>query len=292
MSDELVSAIFQQHDVRVVLAITTGLSRHARGVHQAHPASAAVLAQGLTGAVVLAALQKERTRVSLQLECDGPLRGFFADADTEGKVRGYVKNRLVEFVGEPGRYHFRPVLGNKGYLSVLRDLGAGEFYRSSVELKAVDLEKDLEHYFQSSDQVVSRLKLVVAGSPGEELGQVGALLLQALPDAASGEVARLGERAAGFEAALGQPFKSAAALLTQLFEGEDLEVLARYPLAYACTCSRERVERALLSMGAQSLRELIEEDKRADVTCEFCMTHYVLEEAELRALLERVERPG
>lgn len=291
--DELVTAHQKDQGLRAVVLTSTALCRHARDLHQAEAASASLLAQGLTGALMLAALQKGQTRVSLQVECDGPLRGFFADADTEGNVRGYVKNRAVGFLGAEGAFHYRPALGNKGYLSVLRDLGQGEFYRSSVELAAFDLSRDLERYFLTSDQIETRLGLGLVAKEGEPLGQVSGLLLQALPGGDLAALEALGHKARGRLAQTeGEPARSATALLGFLLEGTELEITARLPLAYRCTCSLERVERALMSMGAAALREVIDEDHRAEISCEFCAQRYVLDEAALRTLLDRVERGG
>lgn len=290
IADELITAHQQELGLRAVVLTATGLSRRARDLHQAEAASGLLLAQGLTGALILASLQKEQSRVSLQVECDGPLRGLFADADTDGNVRGYVKNRAVGFLGAEGEFHYRPALGNKGYLSVLRDLGGGEFYRSSVELKDFDLSRDLERYFHTSEQLETRVELGLVPEEKEPLGQVYGVLLQTMP---GGDLAKLDSLAQAMRARLAaaarEPARSATGLLGLLFEGEGFEITARIPLAYQCTCSRERVERALVSMGPAALREVIEEDKQAEISCEFCATRYHLPEAELRALLARAE---
>ena len=289
MTDELVSALIPGSEVRVVIATTAQLSQHARSLHQAELASAVLLGFGLTGAALLASLQKEHSRVSLQLECDGPLRGFFTEGDAEGRLRGYLKNPKVDFVGAEGTYHWRAALGNKGYLSVLRDFGEGEFYRSSVDLAAFDVPKDLERYFQSSDQVDSRLRIASA-SGADPLAAVCGVLLQLLPSGDRAALDRLAARLdgeGGLSAALSGAPVSATALLATLFAGEPFEVMARYPLRYACRCSRERVERALVSMGKAALTEVIVEDHKADVSCEFCGSRYLFSEADLRVLLEQ-----
>jgi len=292
-ADEFVTAHHREKGLRAVVLTTTTLSRHARDLHQAKPASASLLAQGLTGALMLAALQKGQARLSLQVECDGPLRGLFADADTDGNVRGYVKNPAVEFLGAEGTFQFRPALGNKGYLSVLRDPGQGEFYRSSVDLAAFDLSRDLERYFHTSDQVESRVELHVRALEGEPLGQVSGVLLQALPGGDLAALGSLGEVIRARSAALPlDPARSVSALLG-LFVGEEaFEITSRLPLAYQCSCSRERVERALQSMGAKGLREIADEDHQAEVSCEFCMRRYTFDEAALRSLLAQVEQAG
>ena len=292
MADELVSGLLKDVDLRVVLVTAGALSRKARALHSAEPAAAALLSQGLTGAALLAALQKEKGRINLQLECDGPVRGMFADAEAGGTVRGYLKNPYVSFTGGEGRYHWRPVLGNSGFLSVLRDLGKGEYYRSSVELQAFDFPQDLERYFTASEQVQTRLAIEFLPAGSEPLGQVVGVLLQPLPDGdleafrdlSAGLSERL-VRAAGEQAGEGGPSGGAAGLLRALFPRPDLEVMSRYPLDFECGCSRERVKRALLAMGRAELEDVLATDKKAEATCQFCTTQYVISEEEIRELV-------
>jgi len=290
MADELVSALLGAEDLRVVLALTGELSRHARSLARLRPGSAALLSQGLTAGLLLAALQKERTRLNLQLECDGALRGLFVDAGNSGEVRGYVKNPRVEMVGEEGEFRWRPVLGNRGFLSVLRDQGGGEHYRSSVELARFDLAADLEAYFAGSEQLRTEVLLGAVEEGGEPLAAVGGLFLQPLPggsaEALASHGARLKARGA-FDSALRVGTRAgAAAAVKALFPGADLEVLARYPVSFRCTCSRERVKGALLAMGREELEDLLAKEGQAEVTCQFCSTRYQVGGEEIRKLLE------
>lgn len=304
MADELVSGLLKDVDLRVVLVTAGALSRKARALHSAEPAAAALLAQGLVSAALLAALQKEQGgRINLQLECDGPVRGMFADAVAGGTVRGYLKNPYVSFTGGEGAYHWRPVLGNSGFLSVLREQGGGEYYRSSVELQAFDFPRDLERYFHTSEQVQTRLgiELVPAKVDGagalDPLGQVAGLLLQPLPDGDPEAFKALGAglperlaRVLGEQAADGAG--GAVGLLRALFARPDLEIMSRYPLDFECGCSRERVKRALLAMGQAELEDVIATDKKAEATCQFCTTQYVITEEELRELLASAVAKG
>ncbi len=291
MADELVSGLLKDSDLRVVLVTTAELSRHARDVHRSEAGSAALFAQGLTAAALLGSLQKkEDSRINLQLECDGPLRGLFVDGDSSGVVRGYVKNPYVSHLGSEGEYRWRPALGNKGFLSVLRDLGEGEYYRSSVELEHFDLAKDLERYFTVSDQVPSRVYLTVQpAGPGssEPLGTVVGLLVQTLPDGNREDFKALGERLArDFERTVAeQASQGAPALLRALVPQPDLEVMSRYPLSYTCTCSKDRVKRALLAMGREELEDLLAKEGKAEATCHFCTTHYEVSGEEIREIL-------
>lgn len=291
--DELVSGLLKQSDVRVVLALTTNLSREARATHKTAPAAAVLLAQSLTAAALLGSLQKgEDSRVNLQVECDGPLRGLFVDGDTSGLVRGYVKNTLVEYVGSDDQYHWRPVLGNKGFLSVLRDLGGGEHYRSSVELERFDLAGDLERYFHQSDQLPSHVMLIQLPSKSEgttePLGIVAGVLVQPLPGADMEAFQALGERLRRDVAATLQAHAAsgASAVLRALVPDSDFEVMSRYPLRFGCSCSKDRVKRALLAMGREELQDLLEKEGQAEATCQFCTTRYVIPGDEIRSMLE------
>lgn len=286
MSDELFTALLPASGLRVVAALTTEVSHEARRLHRAEPGSAALLSEGLTAVALLAALQKERTRVSLQLECDGPVRGLLVDAD-DGRVRGYVKKPLLAVLGDEGTFHWRPLLGNSGYLSVLRDLGEGEVYRSSVELEAFELGRDLERYFAVSDQVESVVRIRTVPAGPEVLGASGGVLLQKLPGGDAGALAAAGRRLGpgALDRALLAANGSGPALLRALFPGDELDVLAKRPLEFRCGCSRERVHRALLALGRAELEDLLATDNQAEATCEFCTTRYVIPADELRTLI-------
>jgi molecular chaperone Hsp33 len=292
MADELVSGLLKDVDLRVVLALTSELSRKARDTHQSQGASAALLSQGFTAAALMGALQKGEARINIQLECDGPLRGFFVDGDNSGVVRGYAKNPHVKHVGAEGDYRWRPVFGNKGYISVLRDIGEGEYYRSSVELERFDFEEDLERYFSISDQVATQLKLEqlpqVKSGATEPLGLVAGVLLQPLPNGDKEAFQALGAQIKkGLRTALeAHGAEGGAALLKALLPGRtDLEIMSRYPLSFACTCSRDRVKKALLAMGREELTDMMEKEGKAEVTCQFCTTQYVIPKEEIRELL-------
>jgi molecular chaperone Hsp33 len=291
MADELVSGLLKETDLRVVLVTASELARRARELHRSATASASLMARGLTAGALLASLQKSDSRVNLQLECDGPLRGLFVDADTSGVLRGYAKNPLVSHVGAEGEYHWRPALGNKGFLSVLRDLGGGEYYRSAVELECFDLAKDLERYFTISDQLPTRVYLTVLpgqadGAP-EPLGTVAGMLLQPLPDGDQEAFRALGEGlVTEFEHTVrAHAGQGAVSLLKTLVPQGDLEVMSRYPVSFTCSCSKDRVKRALLSMGREELEDILAKEGQAEADCHFCTTHYVVSGGEIRELL-------
>jgi len=290
MNDELLTGLLPGPGLRVLLVSTGGLCRKGRDLHQCHPAAANLFAQGLTAGLLLASLQKEQeSRVNLQLECDGPLRGMFIDANSRGTVRGYVKNPNVEFTGVPGQFAFRPVLGNSGFLSVLRDRGQGDYYRSAVELKTFDMATDLERFFEMSEQIKTSVFLETVAQGDELLSSVGGLMLQPLPDgdreALASWTARL-RQDGGFATVLNKaPAAGLDSWAEALFPGEPWSPMVRTAVSYQCQCSRQRVLDALASIGPKDLEDILAKDGKAEMTCEFCMTRYDITGAEIRQLL-------
>ena len=196
-------------------------------------------------------------------------------------------------LGDEGTFHWRPLLGNGGYLSVLRDLGDAECYRSSVELEAFELGRDLERYFAISEQVESVVRIRTVPSGAEVLGAAGGVLLQKLPGGDAGALAEAGGRLPPevLDGALLEAGGSGPALLRALFPGAEMDVLAKRPLEFRCGCSRERVHRALLALGRVELEDLLATEGQAEATCEFCTTRYVIPAEELRALIDSAS-PG
>lgn len=291
--DELAGGLLKALDLRVLVVTCTAAARTIAGKHGAAPAAAGVLGQGVAAGLLLAGLSKHAARLNLQLECDGPLRGMFVDADTDGNVRGYVKNSAVDVQVASEAFRFRPALGNSGFLSVLRDLGNGEYYRSSVALEAMELGRDVERYLEQSDQVESVLRLEVQEADGQVLGRVAGLLLQPLPGGDRSALERFREQLGaghGFARAVQESGDGGARqLLQRLFVGEELEPTVRSPVKFACRCSRERVLNALGALGKKDLGEMLQQDGKASVTCDFCSTHYEVDGDALRQLVDRLE---
>jgi molecular chaperone Hsp33 len=268
MTDALVRGVLPAADLKWAVCLTGGLRDEARARHGLSEAAGELMGEAIAATALLAALEKGGTRVNLQLECDGPLRGLFVDASAEGCLRGYVKN--VELPA------LAAALGKGGYLSVLRDLGRGEHYRSSVELAAMEIAADLERYFAVSDQVPTRVALSSAGG----------VLLQCLPGADPAVLERLGAvMKQGLTQALASGSPATAARI--LFGEEPFDVLATYPLEWKCTCSKDRVMRALATLGAEEVLDMIAKEGKASAKCQFCGRAYEISGEELATLLPK-----
>jgi molecular chaperone Hsp33 len=291
--DHLVRSIVHGPDLRVLTAFTTTSARAAGDSHQCAPTSAALLAQGLTAGLLLAAsLEKEKARINLQVACDGPAGGLFIDAGTDGTVRGYIRNNRVYFPSAPGE-PLRPerAIGRKGYVNVLRDFGGSDIYRGMVELSAFDLAGDLRNYFRASEQIDSAVALAVVPEGDEPLGLVAGMLIQRLPNGDPQAVAQA--QAALDEGALERGLREnlpLTALIEALRMGPgEIEILADYPVEFRCRCSLDSVRRAVLTLGLEEVRSLFAEQGEARATCELCGKKYLLAGPELLALIKQAD---
>lgn len=289
MSDRIIRAFLPESKLQLVFASATEVARKGRELQKALPTSASLFAQTLTAGLLLGALQKGDSRLNLQIECDGPVRGLFADARPSGEVRGYIKNSQVDYPGSRrGPFRAQGALGRKGYVSVLRDIN-GEVYRGMVDLdtQAGDCEVvDLLHrYFNQSEQVETGIALTVRPREAEPLGEVAGLLVQALPDGDRQKLrAVIGQLRAGWLDTFDLQPEKLLAGLTPLF-GEAPTLIDDHPALYRCTCSPERALRAITAMGREEIVDLWEKEGKAEATCEFCGAHYTISGEELLGLV-------
>lgn len=291
MTDRLCRGLLPSRGLRAVFVRVGDTARLARMLHGLYPTSARLFAEALAGGALIGALQKDGGRVNLQLECDGPLGGLFVDADAAGNLRGYVRRPGVHFPGDPAR-GAHAALGGSGFISVLRDLGGGRHYRSSVELEALELVADLRRWFAASEQVATALGLAVVPRGDEPLGEVAGLLVQRLPDGDDGAVEEARRRIAGgaFDAAVASGL--GAQDVIRAVAGDGFDLLADVELSYRCGCSAERARVAVSALGADGIAEVIAKEREAVITCEFCRTRYVVTEPELVDLRRRLLEPG
>jgi molecular chaperone Hsp33 len=292
MTDRLCRGLFPARGLRAVFVRVGDTARMARVLHGLYPTSARLFAEALAAGALLGALQKQKGRVNLQLECDGPLGGLFVDADPDGNVRGYVRRPAVHFPGDPRR-GAHAALGGSGYLSVLRDLGGGQHYRSAVELQALDLPADLRRWFEASEQVGTALDVAVVPEGDEPLGDVAGVLVQRLPDGDDAALVEARRRIA--DGALPRALAAGLGPQEALREvvGDGFDLLADVEIAYRCGCSHERARVAVSALGAAGIAEVLANEREAVITCEFCRARYVVTEPELaeirRRLLEQEE---
>ena len=290
MSDLLLRGIDRAAGLRVAVAVTTDLVREAARRHGAEGLGACALGRALTSSLLLATLTKGGERVTLQLQGDGPVGGITADATHAGDVRGYLTHADRARRPCDGRGRVVEVLGRHGVVNVLRDLGLKERYQGQIPLTTGEVDEDVEGYLRTSEQVPSALGCDVVMDGAGIVASAG-VLVQALPEEITGHAASMPSeprdespvRAAQHALRIGilwEALSRGSASPRQLAEavyGGPLEFLDERPLRFACRCSVDKVEGSLTLLSTVELDEMIAEDGRAEVTCNFCNQRYVVE---------------
>lgn len=291
MEDSLIRGVFRGKSgsagARVVAAVTTDVVAEAVRRHGALATATVALGRATTAALLFATLSKSGDeRVTLQILGDGPLGSVTVDADGAGRVRAFVRRPGVSMSASSGRVALTRAVG-AGTVQVIRDLGLRDQYRGSTELVTGEIDEDLEKYLQDSEQVESALSCDVVPAPL----RAGGILVQCLPGGDVETVARVRERLRD-----GAVYRALAAgsgvheLVADVARGLDIDVdiQVEQPVAFYCSCSRDRVGAALALCGEDELKSMIEMDGGAEVTCNFCGERYRLGKGELARLMDGI----
>lgn len=300
MPDRIVTATAIDGSFSIVAGITTELVRETQQRHELAPTASAAVGRLLTGAALLGASLKGREKLTLQIASDGPLRGIVADVqlgrtgDDDGAeeigARAYARRPDVDVpLNERGKFDVGAAVG-KGYLQVTRSFEVGQPYVGIVELASGEIGDDIAAYLMTSEQIPSVVALGVLANPGG-IKASGGIIAQVLPGADDATIGALEARARTMVPVTAQIADGASVhdLVQALAGSLEMRYTRTYDVAFTCTCSRERVERALLGLGRDELSKIISEQPQTEALCEFCKTAYVLSPDEVRALIERLE---
>ena len=292
MADQLIRATAAEGGIRAVGVITTRLTEEARRRHKLSYVATAALGRTMSAGLLLASsMKREGSRVNIRINGNGPLGGLLVDAGLDGTVRGYVDNPAVELPpNQRGKLDVSGAVGRDGYLYVVRDVGYGYPYSSTVELVSGEIGDDIAHYLVTSEQTPSALVVgVFVGAEG--VTAAGGILIQVMPKAARDEalVQTLESRIAklsGFTPLL-QASKTLPEIFEQLLGDMGLVILPEIQmLRFHCACSFDRVLGALKMLGEAELQDMIEKDHGAEATCHFCGEVYQASSDELAQLIE------
>jgi molecular chaperone Hsp33 len=290
VNDYLVRIISKTENVMALACVTTGLVDEARRRHDCWPTAAAALGRALTGGALLGAQLKTGQRLALKFEGNGPLKKIIVEAESNGAVCGYVAVPQVNMVDKKGKLDVGGALGRAGFLTVTKDLGLKEPYRGMVQLYTSEIAEDIAYYLTGSEQIPSAVGLGVFVGPDNQVSVAGGFLIQTLPPADNELVDRLMAHIEQLPpiTQLLRDGKTPEQLLELLFSGIPYKTLEKRALSFRCTCSREKVERTLISLGATEIADVIERDGGAEVTCEFCREAYSFSRDELEGLLGEI----
>ncbi len=286
MSDQLIRAISKDGFVKATAVSTRGLTERARQIHKTLPVATAALGRTLAAASMMGnALKEDGASVTLQIKGGGPLGTLLAVSDNQGNVRGTVDHPEVDLpLRSDGKLDVGTAVGTEGTLTVIRDLNMKEPYVGSVGLLGGEIAEDLAAYFVESEQIPTACGLGVLVDRDQSVLSAGGYLIQLLPGAGENVIARVegGVMAAGSVTGLLQENSDPEAMLRKVLSDFEIDVLERSPIEYRCYCSRERMERALISMGPAELKSLIDDQGEAELPCRFCdnVQHFTREQLE------------
>ena len=291
--DKLVRAITKDGSVKAVAAVTKDLTEQVRNIHKPLPVATAALGRTLAAASMMGnALKEENASLTLQIKGGGPLGTVLAVSDHLGNVRGYVQNPQVNVpLREDGKLDVGRAVGADGTLTVIKDIGLKEPYIGSVGLLGGEIAEDLAAYFVESEQIPTACALGVLIDRDQSVKAAGGYIIQLLPGAGEDVIAKVegGVMAAGAVTALLDRDPDPEALLRTVLSDFEVEILETAPIEYKCYCSRDRVERALISMGVAELEDLLAEQGGCELGCQFCDKVYRFTDKELQAIIDQMK---
>ena len=291
--DQLVRAITAGGMVKAVAVSTRELTERARNIHKTLPVGTAALGRTLAAASMMGnALKAPDASLTLQIKGGGPLGTILAVSDAAGDVRGYVQNPHIDLpLREDGKLDVGAAVGCDGTLTVIKDLRMKEPYVGSVGLLGGEIAEDLAAYFVESEQIPTACALGVLVDRDQSVKAAGGYLIQLLPGAGEDVISKVegGVLAAGAVTGLLDRGLSPAELLRTVLSDFEVEILETCPITYRCYCSRDRVERALISMGVAELEDMMAQQGGCELGCQFCDETYRFSAQELRELLDSMK---
>ena len=292
MADRIVRAISTDGMVQAAAICSRDLTERARQIHKTLPVATAALGRTLAAASMMGnALKSDGASLTLQFKGGGPLGTVLAVSDNEGNVRGYVTNPHVDIpLRKDGKLDVGTAVGQEGTRTVIKDLHMREPYVGTIDLLGGEIAEDVAGYFVESEQIPTACALGVLVDRDQSVKAAGGYLIQLMPGAAEDTIAKVegGIMAAGAVSAILEKNDDPEAMLRTVMSDFDLKILETCPVEYRCYCSRERVERALISLGREELEQMLSEQGGCQLTCQFCDAVYEFTAEDIQRLLKNL----
>ena len=288
MNDYIIRAMAANQQIRAFAATTKDLVEHARGIHGTSPVATAALGRLLTaGSMMGASLTGEKDILTLQIKGDGPMSGLTVTADSSSNVKGYVNNPT--FVNPPNYLGKFDVGGAIGYgtLRVIKDMGLKEPYVGETELITGEIAEDRTYYFAKSEQIPTSVGLGVLMNKDNTVRQAGGFIIQLMPFAEDSVIDTLEEQINKISSVTSmlENGLTPEKILETILEPFDVEFTDKIPTSYKCNCSRDRVSKALISLGRKELNDIIADGEDITLNCHFCNTDYTFPIEEIKKLV-------
>lgn len=290
MSDYIVRATAANAQIRAFAVTSRELVEQARAAHNTSPVVTAALGRLMTGGVMMGSMLKgDNDMLTLQIGGSGPVHGLTVTADSKGNVKGYADNpQAMMPPNSVGKLDVGGVIGI-GVLTVIKDMGLKEPYSSTIELKTGEIADDLTYYFAASEQVPSSVALGVLMDRNNTVKQAGGFIIQLMPFTEEEVIDQLEQKLSGMRpiTTMLEEGNTPEQILEIVLGDLDLEITDTMPVQFHCNCSKERVEKVLISLGKKELQKLVEEGKDVELNCHFCNTDYVFTIEELKEILKK-----
>ena len=291
--DYIVRATAAEGQVRAFAATTRETVEYARKAHNTSPVATAALGRLLTGGLMMGVMMKgDNDILTLQIQGSGPINGITVTADSHGHVKGYVGNpEVLIHANDKGKLDVAGAIG-PGFLNVIMDMGLKEPYNGQVMLQTSEIAEDLTYYFATSQQVPSAVGLGVLMEHDNTVKQAGGFIVQLMPFAEEKTISQLEKNIAKVNSVTGllEQGYTPETMLEYLLEDMDMTINDTIDASFYCNCSKERVSRALISVGKKELKSMINDGKPIELNCHFCNTNYTFSVEEIKELYRQCTR--
>lgn len=291
MRDYVLRATSGNGQVRAFVATTKNTVEEARRLHETTKVATAALGRTLTATSIMGLMMKnDSDKLTVIIKGGGPIGTIIATANSKGIVKGYVGNPHVEVEDYPnGKLNVAAAVGTEGVVKVIKDLGLREPYNGTYPLVSGEIAEDFTYYFAVSEQTPSVVALGVL-TKEDEVEFAGGFIVQLMPDAEEETIAKLEENVTKLPSITNMLKEGNLPedILNKVLDGLEPKVLDTCEVGFECECSKERVKTALVAIGKKSLAQIIEEDKQAEVGCQFCNEKYMYNEEELLEILKEM----
>jgi len=291
LKNYLQKAYCMHETVRIYAAITTDIVDHYQKIFNMWPTSCAALGRTLTIAAIMSCTYKSGEYLNIKIEGDGPIGKIIVEA-TDGNVRGFVGNPGVYLSYNNGHLNVKDAIGN-GSLEVIKDLHMRAPFSSSVELVSGEIAEDFSYFFAKSEQIPSAVGLGVLFDNDSKVKAAGGFLIQIMPGCKDEDITKLEQKL--------KEIKPCSQMIDEGYTAEDIikeitdgdyQLLETKELNYFCTCSRDRFRRGIKSLGSIEIKDILNTDKKAEITCNFCNKKYEFDESELKSIYDELIKEG
>lgn len=288
MKDYLIKAIDEVGKVRIYVARSTALVEKARLTHNTSPTATAALGRTLTAGVIMGAMMKNDTDVlTLKISGDGPAGNIYVVARNNGVVKGYIDNPAADLPSkENGKLDVGSLVGTNGSIRTIMDLGLKEPYVGQSKLITGEIAEDLANYYAYSEQQPSAVSLGVLVDKDISVKAAGGYIIQLLPGVSDEDINKIEKILANIDpvSTMIDNGMTPEEIMEHSLGDLNMQILEKSDIEFKCDCTRERIERVIISLGKKEIDDIIKEDGQAEIVCHFCNTKYLFNEEELTKL--------